>query len=322
MAGPQLPPQTKLVKPKTKRGKRALEKREPKLVEDTKKALLLHGGKVSQVVQDALGSINKLKQGECVRYTRRNDDARPFEAGGEARLEHFARKSDCSLFALANHSKKRPHNIVLGRFYNHQLLDMLEFGIEQHKSIAAFRAAASAVQVGNKPCMAFAGDGFTQVPELKLAKSLLIDFFRGQQVASVNLKGFKHVILVATLDRRLHLRQYAISLKRSGTKVPRVELEEMGPRLELSLRRVQAAAPDVESLAMKQPKTSKKKEKNVSTDLLEGKVARVYVPQQNLDTIALRKTKGSKRERRSSKLEEVAAAAAGVERPAKQARSS
>lgn len=85
-----------------------------------------------------------------MRYTRRNDDARPFGAGGEARLEHFARKSDCSLFALANHSKKRPHNVVLGRFYNYQLLDMLEFGIEQHRSIADFKAAASAVQVGNK----------------------------------------------------------------------------------------------------------------------------------------------------------------------------
>lgn len=63
-------------------------------------------------------------------------------------------------------------------------------------------------------------------------------------------------------------------------------------------------------------------EKNVSTDLLEGKVARVYVPKQNLDTIALRKTKGSKRERRSSKLEDVAAAAAGIQRPAKQLKSS
>ena len=63
-------------------------------------------------------------------------------------------------------------------------------------------------------------------------------------------------------------------------------------------------------------------EKNVSTNMLEGKVARVYVPKQNLDTIALRKTKGSKRERRSSKLQDVAAAAAGLERPAKQVRSS
>ncbi len=85
-----------------------------------------------------------------MRYTRRNDDARPFEAGGEARLESFARKSDCSLFALANSSKKRPHNLVLGRFYNYQLLDLLELGVEQHKSIAEFKAAASAVQVGNK----------------------------------------------------------------------------------------------------------------------------------------------------------------------------
>lgn len=33
------------------------------------------------------------------------------------------------------------------------------------------------------------------------------------------LQGLKHVILVAALDRRIHLRQYAISLKRSGTTV-------------------------------------------------------------------------------------------------------
>ena len=48
-------------------------------------------------------------------------------------------------------------------------------------------------------------------------------------------------------------------LKTAVIQVPRVELEEMGPRLELSLRRSQPAAPEVETLAMKQPKTSKKK---------------------------------------------------------------
>ncbi len=63
-------------------------------------------------------------------------------------------------------------------------------------------------------------------------------------------------------------------------------------------------------------------EKNVSTDMLEGKVARVYVPKQNLDTIALRKTKGSKRERRNRGSEAAAASAAGNDRPVKQPRTS
>lgn len=39
------------MKPKTARGKRVVEKRAPRTVETLKKALLLHGGKTSQVVK-------------------------------------------------------------------------------------------------------------------------------------------------------------------------------------------------------------------------------------------------------------------------------
>eukprot|EP00955_Chlamydomonas_euryale_P005593 59369-Chlamydomonas_euryale.AAC.2 len=54
-------------------------------------------------------------QTESVKYTRRNENVRPFEVGGEASLEFYARKGGCGLFALGSHSKKRPHNLVLGR---------------------------------------------------------------------------------------------------------------------------------------------------------------------------------------------------------------
>ena len=55
---------------------------------------------------------------DAVKYTRKNSEVRPFDAGGETALEHFARKADTALFALGSSSKKRPHNIVLGRFYD------------------------------------------------------------------------------------------------------------------------------------------------------------------------------------------------------------
>lgn len=88
-------------------------------------------------------------QQENVRYTRKHDDVRPFEAGGEASLEHFATKADCGLFALASHSKKRPHNLTLGRMYNGHLYDLLEVGVSSHTPISAFQGAALA-QAGNK----------------------------------------------------------------------------------------------------------------------------------------------------------------------------
>lgn len=74
----------------------------------------------------------------------------PFEAGGDVNLQHFSEKTDSSLFALGNHSKKRPHNITLGRFFEHQLHDVVELGVERYKGIKEFAKAATAVQVGNK----------------------------------------------------------------------------------------------------------------------------------------------------------------------------
>jgi hypothetical protein len=50
---------------------------------------------------------------------------------------------------LGSHSKKRPHNITLGRLYDFHLYDALELGVESHRPISSFRGAGTA-QVGNK----------------------------------------------------------------------------------------------------------------------------------------------------------------------------
>ncbi|KAK9824979.1 hypothetical protein WJX81_002634 [Elliptochloris bilobata] len=297
------------LKPRSKRARRILEKREPKLVEDIKKALLLHGGNVSQVTKDVLSDFRKLKGVDAQLFTRRNADVRPFEPGGEASLEFFADKADCGVFCLASHSKKRPHNLTLGRFFDRRLLDLLELGVEKFRPLKAFGAAGTAVQAGNKPCFVFVGEQFDNVPEFKLAKSLLLDMFRGRLVDGINLKGITNVMFVTALDRVLLLRQYAVAMKKSGTKIPRVELREMGPALDLALRRYRAAAPDLEKEALKLPKLGKKKEKNVSADLLDGKVGRIYMPKQDVGGIALHKMKGLKRKRQAAAADGRAASA-------------
>ena len=82
-------------------------------------------------------------------FTRKNPNVKPFEAGGEAPLEFFCNKSNCSTFVLGSHSKKRPHNLTLGRLYEFHLYDCLELGVEHHRPIKAFKGAGTA-QVGNK----------------------------------------------------------------------------------------------------------------------------------------------------------------------------
>ena len=105
---PQIPVVVKR-KPKVAR---ALKKRDPQLVENTKKALIMRGHSTSQVIVDVLGDISKLVKPNCKVLSRKNEIL-PFEDVNS--LEFLATKNDTSLFALGSHSKKRPHNLVLVR---------------------------------------------------------------------------------------------------------------------------------------------------------------------------------------------------------------
>lgn len=109
----------------------------------------MYGNNTSQVVKDVVTDLFKLKRLEAVKYSRKNESVQPFEAGGETSLEFYAERSNCGLFVLGSHSKKRPHNLVLGRFFDGRLLDCLELGVERYASIDSFGAAADA-QLGNK----------------------------------------------------------------------------------------------------------------------------------------------------------------------------
>lgn len=61
---------------------------------------------------------------------------RPFE--DQSSIEFFSSKNDCSLLAYGSHQKKRPNNLILGRFFDHQLLDLIELGVENFKAIQEF----------------------------------------------------------------------------------------------------------------------------------------------------------------------------------------
>lgn len=63
----------------------------------------------------------------------RKHDIHPFESRQE--IEQICKKSDTSLFVFGSHSKKRPSNIVLGRTYEHKVLDMVELGVINFKAV-------------------------------------------------------------------------------------------------------------------------------------------------------------------------------------------
>ncbi|XP_070595588.1 ribosome production factor 2 homolog [Erythrolamprus reginae] len=293
-------PLDRVVKPKTKRAKRFLDKREPKLTENTKNAMLIKGGNASLTVAEVLKNIYALKKPFAVLYKRKNI-TRPFE--DQSSLEFFSKKSDCSLFLFGSHSKKRPNNLTIGRMYDYHVLDMIELGIE--KFVALKDIKNSKCPEGTKPMLIFAGDAFDIDEEHRRLKSLLIDFFRGPVVPSIRLAGLEHVLHFTAVDERIYMRSYKVLLKKSGCKIPRIELEDMGPSLDLVIRRTHLASDDLYKLSLKQPKALKpKKKKNVSHDVFGTKYGRIHMQKQDLDKLQTRKMKGLKKRPSEKKTED------------------
>merc|ERR1719331_2001062 len=134
-----------------------MKARAPQLVENDKKILVVKGSKTSQIINDALKDITALTKPLSKAYTR-NNDLLPFE--DPSSLEYFCTKNDCSLIAFGNHNKKRPHNLILGRLFDGNILDMYEFGIDQCASMMEVLNASDDHRtkgVGSKPMMVFLG---------------------------------------------------------------------------------------------------------------------------------------------------------------------
>lgn len=291
----------RMAKTKSAKARRVLRKKLPKWNEDAKKVLLVEAGKSSAQGKAFLSELTLLKRGEAVRLGRKNDQIKPMEAGGEVPLEFLCQKNECGLFAVASHNKKRPHNVVLGRMFDYHTYDLLELGVDQLKTLHEFGAAGRLAAAGSKPCLIFQGEKFESEPAYIMLKSILTDMLRGTTVVNVALKGLDRAICVAEYGGAVYLRQCAIKFKKSGTTVPRVELEEMGPSAKLTIRRHRAADPSVAKEALRSAPTPKTK--NTRTDALGETYGRVYLPKQEVEEMALRKMKGLKRERKEQAVE-------------------
>jgi ribosome production factor 2 len=110
-----------MAKPKrvSARVQRILKKKEPQLLEGTKKCIVLKGHKTSQTITDVLQDVSKLLKPDCVNFSRKND-VLPFEDVNS--IEFFCQKNDCATFIIGSHTKKRPNNLVVVSTFIHSIL--------------------------------------------------------------------------------------------------------------------------------------------------------------------------------------------------------
>ncbi len=247
-------------KPKNARSKRELAKREPLTQENTKTTLFLRGTSSSSLVNSLLGDLHSLKRPFAVRFTKKND-IHPFQDATS--LEFFSRKNDASLLLFGSHSKKRPHCLTWIRCFGGEVLDMIELYVVQDTARTFSQFKGKTCSIGLKPLLSFSGVQFeSSTPnQYTLAKSIFLDFFRGGETQHIDVEGLQVLISFSAGEdgpdgqlAKIHMRCWRIVTKRSGQKLPRVEVEEMGPRVDFTIGRSKEAQESLWKAALMKPK--------------------------------------------------------------------
>ena len=191
--------------------------------------------------------------------------------------------------------------------FDSRLLDMLELSLIP----APEEAEATKLQIGfeMKPMILFAGSMWDdasaseQGSMFQSLKSLFLDIFSGEEVKTIDVEGLQYLLLIASgepeADQKpvLHLRWFKVKTRKSGQKLPRVDLDGVGPKFDFRIGRFREAEASVMKEALKRGKTADqpRTKKNIETDLVGDKIGRVHLGRQDLSQLQTRKMKGLKR---------------------------
>lgn len=222
----------------------------------------------------------------------------------------MAEKNEAGLIVWGSSNKKRPNAVTILRIFDRKVLEMVELLLLPMEEETGGSAKLQ-IGVEMKPMILFAGSvwGDTSASEMAqtygMVKSLLLDIFSGEEVRSMDVEGLQYLLMVAAGEPEngqnpyIHLRWYKIRTRKSGQKLPRVELDEVGPKFDFKVGRVKEADAGVMKEAMKRGRRPdedfKSKQKNVGMDTMGDKIGKVHLSRQDLGQLQTRKMKGLKR---------------------------
>lgn len=250
------------IKPKNARTKRFLDNKAPQVHENPRSALFLKYTSTSEILNLVMTDLHSLKRPLGIKFQKKND-IHPFEDASS--LEFFSEKNDASMMVFASHSKKRPHCMTVVRMFDWKVLDMLELMVEPDTLRTLSQFKNEKARVGLKPLLSFSGSAFESptVNAYTMAKSIFLDLFKGPDVEKVDVEGLQYIINFSVEEEEndqvkpmIHMRCYLIRTKKAGGSLPKVDVEEMGPRIDFRVGRTKEADPDMLKEAMRKPKTT------------------------------------------------------------------
>ena len=125
-------------------------------------------------------------------------------------------------------------------------------------------------------------------------KNVLIDFFGGNyQIENMNILTMTRIIVVTALtNKKLILKQYETKVNEALAYQGEMAPVDIGPTMTLELKRVKKPDSDIMKEALKNRKlkaASLNKKRNISTNIMGEKKGKLFVQQQSIDTLALRR---------------------------------
>lgn len=287
---------------KTARGKRVLEKREPKLNEDPKQTIFIRGkSRLTHNTSRAMKELYFLKRNSAKMFKKKTNNLTGDIMMDPKSLEFFSSMSDASMFLVGSSSKKRGDCLILGRTFDCRMLDMYELKIQnvvQMNEMDSPKCTSTC-----RPLILFQGEWDSGL------QSMLLDFFYNDRShpwkvqnndLEMDLCGLEHCIVLTSQkeeeEEKIFLRVYTINSTNTGpnsihqiTTPPKVDLIEMGPRMDFLVRRKKEADEETLKNALKQEKVQKIK--NVNRTKLGSTHGRVHVGRQDLEKLASKRMK-------------------------------
>jgi ribosome production factor 2 len=239
-----------------------------------KNSVVLKGNKSSPLVSAVLVFLHKLRTPSSVLMSKRHENLHPFE--NPEVVEKFVDQKQASWFVIGSNSKKRPNNLIFGRLFDSETLDLVEFKLDNYSEIPSIYPFPPGIH----PLLLFQGEVFETNEIYTRIKNMFIDFFGGKALEKVDTRGLNKLIaFTATSDNKIHFRCYQLP-----------QMEEICSKFTLELRRSKLAPESKFKISCTDPKL-KRKVKNIETNALKQKRGRVHVQQQDIKTIALKQRK-------------------------------
>jgi len=262
---------------------------------EIKKQLIMKSKRNSKIIQEVLQEFHFLQKAKSSKLIKK-EIKKPFEDATS--LELLSKKLNASMFIYGSHSKKRPHNLILGRMFEHQILDMFEVGINAKTFKSSLMLTNRGYNIGTHPAILFHGEYFSTL-HLKRLRNLLLDILKGERVSIIDLSKLDRIIMITAIsNKKILFRQYKINKHKSSTNIPQVNLKEIGPSIDFSFRRCTTASEELQILAYRNEEMPKTK--NNEKIKVNGLSKRIHLKQQNFREIiklSLKKNKAFKKTR-------------------------